>query len=176
MNSILCLHAPAAHQRQTNAAIYFIPIFNFIVSPFKIQMCAHFYRLFSSLTDMSGTNSNYLHVTAVKKHGPFLQIIGHHDAHILEELEKNIQSHLAVFKPAVSKLVCPLQYNTVYLANNGGKLYRSVLMKQKHAQSATMAFVDYGIEQEVAVQNVSVIFECYAKWYVVRGREGMQCE
>lgn len=136
--------------------------FSFIASPFTSLMCAHFYRLFFHFTDMSETKNKYLHVTAVKKHGPFLQIIGHHDAHILEELEQNIQNHLPVFRPTVSKLVCPLQYNTVYLANNGGKLYRSVLLKQKHAQSALMVFVDYGIEQEVAVPNVSV--QCYAKY------------
>jgi hypothetical protein len=98
----------------------------------------------------------HLHVTAVKNQGAFLQIIGHHDAQILAELEEQIQLQLLVYKPTVSKLqTCPLQYKTVYLANNGDKLYRSVLIKQKHAQSAVMEFIDYGTEQEVAIQDVS---------------------
>lgn len=98
----------------------------------------------------------HLNVTAVKQHGTFLQIIGHHKAQILADLEEQIQSHLLVYKQPVSKLqICPLQYKTVYLANNGGKLYRSVLIKQKHGQSALMEFIDYGIDQDVAIQDVS---------------------
>lgn len=96
-----------------------------------------------------------LHVTAIGKYGPFLQIYGHHDAALLRQMEDQIAAYLPQIKtPAIN--VSQLLPNRIYLTTDGKQYYRSMLIAQKSMRSALMEFIDYGIQYEAPLQNVSV--------------------
>lgn len=98
---------------------------------------------------------NLLHVTAVHQFGPFLLICGHHNKQLVDQFNGTIQSYLPVLRH--NTLITPPKSKTIYLVNNGVHSYRAVLVKQNSPTTAVVEFIDYGVEEEVPLRNVSCI-------------------
>lgn len=97
----------------------------------------------------------YLNVTAVHKHGPFLRLCGHRNKDQLMHLDQHIRKCLRlVQRTGISAE--QLSPKVLYLATpDSSQFYRCILIKQKTMSSAQMESIDYGIQFEVPFQNVS---------------------
>lgn len=95
---------------------------------------------------------NILHVTAIHKSDEFLLICGQHHKELVDQLRNTAHTYLPVLRR--NTLIGPPKPNTIYLTDNG---FRAVLIQQNSPSSAIVEYIDYGIEEEVPLRNVSCI-------------------
>lgn len=101
-----------------------------------------------------------IHITNVKKVGPFLQIYGHQNPELLNKLNASINAYL----PYLQQSGVPAQQltvKTIYLVktHQSYRYYRCILVESRKLRSNNnhilVDLIDYGIEVEVSPENVS---------------------
>lgn len=98
----------------------------------------------------------HLHITHVTQVGPFLQIYGHKDNSLLQNLSEKILMYLPGLieaAPATTQLIL----DQIYLVHNprSNKYFRCVLLQKRQVNRVTVEFIDYGNEYDVLEENVS---------------------
>lgn len=99
---------------------------------------------------------NALHITNVAQVGPFLQIYGHKDRNLLNNLNENIQMYLPRLIETAPEFT-QMEPHQPYLVHNprSNKYFRCTFIEQRQPDRVTVEFIDYGNEFDVSAENVS---------------------
>lgn len=154
----VCVHELfQSHLFDTTAHDSVLFLFSLQSPKFDVRLS---YIIFTDKTQNHKMNFNtqlqHLHITHVTQVGPFLQIYGHKNPSLLQNLSEKILMYLPGLieaAPATTQLIL----DQIYLVHNPrtNKYFRCVLLQKRQVNRVTVEFIDYGNEYDVLEENVS---------------------